>query len=155
MPGMSLLSDLRHGLRMLAHQPFFALTAIASLAMGIAAAAPSTAWPMPCCSSLRSACATPGEVVDIGRANRGSGFDNMSHPAFKYLRDHTQTLERMAAVDFGGGPMSLHRAGVSERVIGTLVSAQLLRRARHARRRSGDSSGRTKTSSPASARWSC
>ena len=60
-------------------------------------------------------------VVDIGRANDGSGFDNMSHPAYKYLRDHSQTTD-VAAVDFGGGPMSLGTDGSSERVIGTQVS---------------------------------
>ena len=40
---------------------------------------------------------------------------------YKYLRDHSQTVD-VAAVDFGGGPMSLGTDGTSERVIGTLVS---------------------------------
>ena len=61
------------------------------------------------------------EVVDIGRANEGSGFDNMPHPTYRYLREHSRTME-IAAVDFGGGPMSLGTEGTSERVIGTLVS---------------------------------
>lgn len=61
-------------------------------------------------------------MVDIGRSDEGSGFDNMSHPRFNYLRDHTQTLSSMAAVDFGGGPMSLGENGSSERIFGTLVS---------------------------------
>ena len=47
----------------------------------------------------------------------------MSHPAFTYLREHTQTLAGMAGVDFGGGPMSLGADGTSERVFGTSVSA--------------------------------
>ncbi|MGH9220477.1 MAG: ABC transporter permease, partial [Vicinamibacterales bacterium] len=62
------------------------------------------------------------EVVDIGRANQGSGFDNMSHPMYGYLREHSRTLD-IAAVDFGGRPMSLGTDGTSERVIGTMVSA--------------------------------
>ena len=48
----------------------------------------------------------------------------------RYLRDHSQTVE-VAAVDFGGGPMSLGTSGTSERVIGTHGLGQLLRRARH------------------------
>ena len=31
------------------------------------------------------------ELVDIGRANQGSGFDNMPHPANRYLREHSRT----------------------------------------------------------------
>jgi predicted permease len=64
---------------------------------------------------------TPSEVVDIGRANNGSGFDNMSHPAYTYLHEHSHTVA-IAAVDFAGGAMSLGTNGSSERVFGTLVS---------------------------------
>ena len=45
----------------------------------------------------------------------------MSHPAYQNMRAHSQTVE-VAAVDFGGGPMSLGTDGSSERVIGTMVS---------------------------------
>ena len=61
-------------------------------------------------------------LVDIGRANNGSGFDNMSHPAYQNIRDHSQTVD-VGAVDFAGGPMSLGTDGSSERVIGTMVSS--------------------------------
>jgi predicted permease len=61
------------------------------------------------------------ELVDIGRANQGSGFDNMPHPTYRYLREHSRTTE-IAAVDFGGGPMSLGTEGTSERIMATLVS---------------------------------
>ena len=37
------------------------------------------------------------------------------------LHEHSQTVD-VAAIDFGGGPMSLGTNGTSERVIGTLVS---------------------------------
>ena len=45
----------------------------------------------------------------------------MPHPTYRYLREHSRTTE-IAAVDFGGGPMSLGTEGTSERIIGTLVS---------------------------------
>lgn len=41
-------------------------------------------------------------MIDIGRANEGSGFDNMSHPVYRYLRDHSQTTD-VAAIEFAGG----------------------------------------------------
>ena len=43
--------------------------------------------------------------------------------AFEYLRAHATTFDDMAAVDFGGRPMSYTTGGTSERVFGTLVSA--------------------------------
>ncbi len=115
---MSLTADLRHSVRLLGRSPIFTLTSVLSLALGIGAAA--TIF------SLTDALIFEPTVgvrnaPDIGRANQGSGFDNMSHPVAVYLREHTQT--EIASVDFGGGPMSLSADGASERVIGTLVSA--------------------------------
>ncbi len=46
----------------------------------------------------------------------------MSYPIFEYLRDHTTTLTGLAAVQFGGGPLSLGGAGTSERIFGSVVS---------------------------------
>ncbi|HET9703207.1 MAG TPA: ABC transporter permease [Vicinamibacterales bacterium] len=119
---MALTADLRHAARLLAHSPIFTITSIVSLALGIGAAATIFSLTDALLFEPTVGVRNPAEVVDIGRANQGSGFDNMSHPAFTYMRDHTQTLE-MAAVDFGGGPMSLSRNGASERVIATQVSA--------------------------------
>jgi putative ABC transport system permease protein len=118
---MSLTADLRHSVRLLGRSPIFTLTSIVSLALGIGAAATifslTDALVFEPTIGVRNAEA----LIDIGRANEGSGFDNMSHPAYRYLRDHSQTTE-VAAVDFGGGPMSMGTSGTSERVIGTLVS---------------------------------
>lgn len=119
---MPLLSDLRYGFRALAREPLFALTAVVSLALGIAASS--------AIYSVADALLAPAagirdtaRVVDIGRGNDGSGFDNMSHPAFEYLRQHATTFEGMASLEFGGRPMTLTVAAASERVFGTLVSA--------------------------------
>src|SRR5688572_8720361 len=120
---MSMRRDLRHALRLLGRSPGFAITAVGSLACGIAAAS--------AIYSVADALLAPAagvrdaaRVVDVGRSNDGAGFDNMSHPAFRYLRDHATTLEGLAAVEFGGRPMSLTIEGRSERVFGTLVSGE-------------------------------
>jgi len=122
LPGMPTLADLRHAFRLLARSPVFTATAVLSMALGIAAASTIFTLTDALLFAPTAGVRNAGEVVDIGRGNQGSGFDNMSHPAFVYLRDHTQTLAGMAAVNFSGGPMSLGENGGSERIIGTLVS---------------------------------
>jgi len=119
---MSWHADLRLALRLLVRSPLFTITSIASLAAGLAvpsavvSLADALLAPAP---GVRD----PGRLVDIGRSTDGGGFDNMAHPAFEYLRRHATSFDGMAAVDFGGRPMSLTLDGTSERVFGTLVSA--------------------------------
>ena len=120
--GMHWLADLRHALRLLGLSPLFTITSVLSLAAGLAV--PSAVM------SLADALLAPASgvrdadrLVDIGRSTNGGGFDNMTHPAFEYLRAHATTFDGMAAVDFGGRPMSYTSSGTSERVFGTLVSA--------------------------------
>ena len=114
--------DLRLAVRLLVSRPLFTTTAVVSLALGVAATSAVV--------SVADALLAPAvgvqdsaRVVDIGRGNDGRGFDNMSHPAFVYLRDHATSLDRMAGVEFGGRPMSLTLGDTSERLFGTLVSA--------------------------------
>lgn len=119
----SLLPDVRYALRLLARSPLFAVTAIVSLALGLAAT--TVIFNLSDALLLRT---SPGvreadRLVDIGRSTNGSGFDNMSYPAFKYLRDHAQSLEGMAAASLDPSPLSLAVGGGSERVFGQLVSA--------------------------------
>lgn len=119
---MRLMSDVRQALRLLGRSRLFTVTAVASLALGLAATsavysvADALLAPLP---GVREA----DRVIDIGRGDRGSGFDNMSHPAYSYLRQHSTTLTGMAAVEFGGRPIGLTADGTSERVFATLVSA--------------------------------
>jgi predicted permease len=119
---MALTSDLRHAVRLLGRSPVFSLTSIISLALGIGAAATIFSVADALLFEPTVGVRNPSELIDIGRANEGSGFDNMAHPTYKNLREHSRLVD-VAAVDFGGGPMSLGTDGSSERVIGTLVSA--------------------------------
>jgi len=118
---MALTTDIRHAVRLLGRSPVFTVTSIISLSLGIGAAATIFSLTDALLFEPTVGVREPSRVVDIGRANEGSGFDNMSHPMYKNLREHSQTID-VAAVDFGGGPMSLGTDGTSERVIGTLVS---------------------------------
>jgi predicted permease len=118
---MSLTTDRRHSVRLLGRSPVFTVTSILSLALGIGAAATIFSLTDALLFEPTVGVSDPDRVIDIGRANEGSGFDNMSHPTYVYLHEHSQTTD-VAAVDFGGGPMSLGTEGTSERVIGTLVS---------------------------------
>jgi len=120
---MAILPDLRYAVRMLGRSPVFTLTSVASLAIGIAAATTIFSLTDALLFEPAAGVRDGSRVVDIGRANQGEGrFDNMSYPAVKYLRDHTQSLAGMAAVKFGGGPMTLSDNGASERIFGSLVS---------------------------------
>lgn len=114
--------DLRNAVRLLGRRPLFTLTAVASLALGVAATSAVV--------SIADALLAPAagvrdatRVVDVGRGNEGRGFDNMSHPAFRYLQSHATSFDGLAGVEFGGRPMSLTLDNGSERVFGTLVSS--------------------------------
>ena len=89
---MAFTTDLRHAVRLLGRSPVFTLTSIISLALGIGAAATIFSLTDALLFEPTAGVRNASEVVDIGRANEGSGFDNMSHPAYKYLREHSQTL---------------------------------------------------------------
>ena len=119
---MAFTADLRYSVRLLGRSPVFSVTSIVSLALGIGAAATIFSLTDALLFEPTVGVRNASELVDIGRANQGSGFDNMSHPAYRYLREHSRTLD-IAAVDFGGGPMSLGTEGTSERIIGMLVSS--------------------------------
>lgn len=118
---MAFTTDLTHSVRLLGRSPIFTLTSIVSLALGIGSAATIFSLTDALLFEPTVGVREPSRVVDIGRANYGSGFDNMAHPTYVNLREHSQTVD-VAAVGFGGGPMSLGSNGSSERVIGTLVS---------------------------------
>ena len=140
-----MLTDIRHALRLLARSPLFTATSVLSVAIGIAAAtvifelADALLWR-----------ASPGireasRVVDIARTTNGRGFGTMSYPAFRYLREQTQSLEAMAATTLSPVPMSLRdSAGASDGRV---------RRARRACRANAYTGARCRLTS--STCWAC
>ncbi len=90
--------------------------------------------------------ASPGirdasRVVDIARTTNGRGFGTMSYPAFRHLREQTQSLEAMAATTLSPVPMSMRESRDRRRVERARVRphgvGELLRRAAGCGPRSG------------------
>jgi predicted permease len=106
-----MLTDLRHAFRLLARSPLFTATSVLSVAIGIAAA--TVIFELTDALLWR---ASPGirdasRVVDIARTTNGRGFGTMSYPAFRYLREQTQSLEAMAATTLSPVPLSMRESG--------------------------------------------
>jgi predicted permease len=118
----SLVPDVRYALRLLMRSPVFAVTSVVSLALGLAATTVIFTLMDAFVFQSSPGVGEPARVVDIGRSTEGEGFDNMPYPTFQYLRDHTQTLEAMAATTFVPSPMSLSSGDSSERLFAQLVS---------------------------------
>lgn len=119
---MPVFADIRYAVRVLTRSPLFALTAVVSLAIGIAASTAIFSLADAMLLRPRIGIANPETVVDIGRSVNGEGFDNFGYPLFTVLRERTTTLERMAAMQLGPESMNLGDATASERVFGALVS---------------------------------
>src|SRR5215510_16251529 len=119
---MALLSDFRHGVRVLRKAPRFSLTSILSLAIGIAASTAIFSLADAMVFRPRVGITEPERVVDIGRGMRGEGFDNFSYPVFAALRERSTLFEQMSAISFQPHPMSLSTGSSTELVYATLVS---------------------------------
>src|ERR1051325_4847941 len=93
----SLWQDLRFGLRMLVKNPGFTLVAVVTLSLGIGANTAIFSFvnslflrPLPV--------ADPDRVVRLyGEDSEGRKFDVFSYANYADLRDHTQTLQALAA----------------------------------------------------------
>ena len=127
--GWLITSDLRYAIRLLSHSPLFTFTSVVSLAAGIAASATIFGVADVLLLQTSPGVREPGQVVDIERTTNGSGFGTMSYPVFRYLREHTRSMESMAATATESAPLSMTIVGperstsaASERVFGGLVS---------------------------------
>lgn len=121
-----LLRDVRYAGRLLRRNPLFTLTASLSLAIGIGAN--TTIFTVANALLFRPpvGVAAPDRIVDIGRSQNGSGFDNNSYPNFVDVRRRATTLEDVYAYRLGAEPMSLAGVGDTagaERVFGSIVTA--------------------------------
>jgi len=119
---MSAISDIRYALRLFARSPIFTITAMLSLAMGIAASAAIFSLADAVLLRPRVGVADPATLVDIGRSVQGEGFDNFGYPLFEAMRERSRLLDGIAAHRLGPDPMSLGNAESSERVFANVVS---------------------------------
>ncbi len=119
---MSIAADIRYGARLLAKSPVFTLTAVLSLAAGIAGTASIFSLADALLLRPRTGVSDPATLVDIGRSTRGEGLDNFGYPLFEAMRDGNTTLQGMSAHQLSPQVMSLGDAQSSERVFAGLVS---------------------------------
>src|SRR5262245_51326960 len=119
---MSISSDVRHAIRLLGRSPVFTITAVLSLALGIAATAAIFSLADAMLLRPRTGVAHPETLVDIGRTTQGEGFDNFGYPLFVAMRDQTTLVQEMSAQRWGPEVMSLGDAQSSERVFASIVS---------------------------------
>jgi predicted permease len=118
-----LRQDAAYALRTLARSPVFTLTSALSLAIGVGANA--TIFSVASWLLLRPVpgLADPGRLVDIGRSQNGSGFDNSSFPNYRDLRARMTTVDGVYALRTEPQPMSIAGDGQADRVYGSIVTA--------------------------------
>jgi predicted permease len=119
---MNAIFDLRYAWRLLVRSPVFTITAVLSLAAGIAGTAAVFSLADALLLRPRAGVAHPETLVDIARGDHGEGMDNFGYPLFEVMRARTTLLEGVAAHRLEPDVMSLGDARSSERVYGMLVS---------------------------------
>ena len=120
--------DMRYGLRLLRRSPLFALTAIASLAIGIGAN--TTIFSIASALLLRPLPGVfePRRLVDIGRTQDGDGaIDTSSYPNYRDIRERVTLLSDVYAYRIEPQPISLGDATDAERIYGAPVSGNYFR----------------------------
>src|SRR5438093_7249517 len=119
--------DLQYAVRLLRRNPLFALTAAASLAIGIGAT--TTIFTVANGLLLRAPAGVgdPDRLADIVRSQQGHfGIVPASYPDYLEIRQRTTTLEGVYAYQLNLAPMSLAGAGNTagaERIFATVVTS--------------------------------
>jgi len=113
--------DLRFSLRRLASSPAFTLAAVASLALGIGATTAIYSIVHTLLVRPLAGIAEPERLVDIGRTDRGEGFDTVGYAALVDYRANVKSLDQL----FGWSmdPFHVRVGAASVRVLGYAVSA--------------------------------
>ena len=116
------IQDVRFAVRLLRKSPLFTLTAALSLAIGIGAN--TTIFSVANALLVRPlpGLTAPDRLVDLGRTQRGEGFDTFSYPYYRSVRERATTLEGVYAYDLEPAAMGLGGREAAERVYGTMVS---------------------------------
>lgn len=103
---MSALASVRLAFRTLGRSPLFTVTTIGSLAIGIAASSTIFALADALFLRPRTGLASEGQLVDLGRATNGQGFDNFGYQVLLALQQATQ-LEGLAGFRLDANAVSL------------------------------------------------
>jgi putative ABC transport system permease protein len=114
--------DVRYGFRLLQRSPLFTLTAALSLAIGIGAN--TTIFSVASAILLRPlpGLAEPARLIDIGRTQNGEGFDTLTYPNYKDIRERVTTVADVYAYRVEPQPISLGDGQEAERIYGSPIS---------------------------------
>jgi predicted permease len=118
----TLVSDLRFAWRQLRKSPAFAVTAVVSLAVGLAASTTVFSLADALLFRARPGIADADRLVDVGRTQHGGGFDTISYPNYADLRDQNDVFDGVAAYRVEPTPLSLDARGSVDRVYANVVS---------------------------------
>jgi predicted permease len=99
--------DSRHATRSLLRSPLFSITAILSIAIGVGGTAAIYSLANSLLLNTPPGIGSPDAVVNIGRTQEGSGFDNFNYLTFADYRDRNSTFSGLAALEFFPRPISM------------------------------------------------
>jgi predicted permease len=117
----SLRYDLAHATRAVRRRPLLAIVAALSIAIGIGATTSILSIANTLLRQPLPGIAEPERIVEVGRTDRGDGFDTFSYVDFLDLRQATGTFSHLAAFTFQSASVSA--GGEGRRLMGMTVSA--------------------------------
>ena len=118
---MSVLQDVKCGLRVLTKSPGFSALAIATLALGIGANTTIFSWINSTLLNPVPGLSRPSEVVSLTLSKPGDNPFPFTYPDVEAMRDGQQSFTGIAACNFV--PISLTGKGKPERLSGMVASA--------------------------------
>lgn len=116
------MRNLRVAIRLLARQPLFAFTAIASIAVGIGANTAIFTAVNSLLLARPEGVAEYDRIVDIGRTRDDEGFDTVGYQTYLDVRDRAHGFDGVIGYTLEPRPLSLTRDGGAERIFGQQVS---------------------------------
>ena len=119
----SWLQDLRYAARLLRRNPLFALTAAASLAIGIGANTTIFTIANALLFKTPAGVVEPGRLVDVGRSQDGRASTTARTPTTSTSARATRSSPTSTPTASGAEPMSLGGPDGAERIFGDMVSA--------------------------------
>jgi predicted permease len=119
----TLAQDLRYAARLLRRNPIFALTAAASLAIGIGATTTVFSVANGLLLSVPPGVSDPSRLVDIARVEEGDiSVRQIPYAAYLSLKESTRTLDGVYGYELNLEPVSLRADASSERVFANFVT---------------------------------
>ena len=118
---LTLLQDLKHGLRMLIKNPGFTAVAVLTLALGIGANSTIFSWINSTLLNPIPGVTHTSEMFALSRGGTARSAPSFSYLDYVDLRDRNRSFSSLMASDIR--PMDLTGAGRPERVWGTLATA--------------------------------